>query len=56
MKLKFEPGQIAIHKDTEVVIGKEVYVNDRRQTYYYARPIVSKKAGNFVRSDYLTPA
>ena len=56
MKAKFEPGQVAIHKDREVVIGKDAYVNERGQTYYYARPIVSKKAGTFVRSDYLTPA
>lgn len=56
MKAKFKPGHIATHKGTDVVIGKDAYVNDRGQTYYYARPIVSKKAGNFVRSDYLTPA
>lgn len=52
---KFEAGEIAVHKGTTVVIGKDSYVNERRQTYYYARPIVSKKAGNFVRSDYLQP-
>lgn len=56
MKAKFKPGHIAIHKGTDVIIGKESYINDRGQTYYYARPIVSKKTGNFVRSDYLTPA
>lgn len=56
MKAKFEPGQVAIHKDKEVIIGKDSFVNDRGQTYYYARPLVSKKAGNYVRSDYLTPA
>lgn len=53
MRTKFKPGDPAIYKGTAVIIGREKYQTEYGQTYYYIRPIVSHRAGMFVRSDYI---